>query len=71
MYAILNGQLYKRGYLRPWLKYIQEEKAKELLAEIHEGICESHQGAKTLAKCVLHAGYHWPIIHQDVTSLVR
>jgi hypothetical protein len=53
MYAILNGQLYKRGYLKPWLKCVREEKAKELLTEIHEGTCGSHQGAKTLAKCIL------------------
>jgi Integrase zinc binding domain len=71
MYAILNGQLYKREYLRPWLKCIREEKAKELLAEIHEGIYGSHQGAKTLAKCILRACYYWPTIHQDVTYLVR
>jgi hypothetical protein len=63
MYAILNGQLYKRGYLRPWLKCIREEKANELLAEIHEKICGSHQGAKTLAKRVLLAAYYWPTIH--------
>jgi Integrase zinc binding domain len=71
MYAILNDQLYKRGYLRPWLKCIREEKAKELLVEIHEEICGSHQGVKTLAKRVLRAGYYWPIIYHDATSLVR
>jgi ribonuclease HI len=71
MYAILNGQLYKRGYLRPWLKCVREEKAKELLAEIHEGIYGSHQRAKTLAKWVLWASYYWPTVHQDATSFVR
>jgi Integrase zinc binding domain/Integrase core domain len=57
--------------LKPWLKCVQEEKAKKLLAEIHEGIYRRHQGAKTLAKRVLRACYYWPTVHHDATSLVR
>lgn len=53
LYSLFDNRLYKRGYLRPWLKCLREDKAKEMLAETHTGICGSHQGAKTLAKRIL------------------
>ena len=71
MYSILNNCLYKRGYTRPWLKCVTHEKARELLAEAHEGICGSHQGAKTLAHRILRAGFYWPTMKGDATNLVR
>lgn len=71
LYSIFDNQLYKRGYLRSWLKCLTEDKVKEMLAETHAGICGSHQGTKTLAKRVLRAGFYWPTIHQDAADLVR
>lgn len=71
MYAIYANQLYKKGYSRPWQKCVREEKASALLNETHTGLCGSHQGAKTLAKRILRAGFYWPTMKKDTTSLVR
>ena len=43
-YKIINNQLYKQGICEPLLKCISAEEGKELLSEIHEGICGTHPG---------------------------
>ena len=37
-FTILNDTLFKRGFSMPYLKCVDEEKAKCILEEIHEGI---------------------------------
>ncbi|XP_078158896.1 uncharacterized protein LOC144554452 [Carex rostrata] len=69
LYSIFNNYLYKRGYVRPWLKCIPEDDAKRILLDIHEGFCGSHQGAKTLAKRAIRAGFYWPTMQQDAVNL--
>nr|KYP62340.1 hypothetical protein KK1_016872 [Cajanus cajan] len=39
--------------------------------EIHEGICGSHSGGRTLATKVLRAGYYWPTLKSDCTEFVK
>jgi hypothetical protein len=43
MYAIRDNEIYKRGYLQPWLKYVTRDKDREMLAKVHEGFYGSHQ----------------------------
>ena len=42
-------KLYKRSYLRPYLLCVHPKVVKPLLEELHEGICGSHIGGKSLA----------------------
>ena len=46
-FMILNDTLYKRGFSMPYLRCVNEEKAKYILEEIHEGICEDHAGPRS------------------------
>jgi hypothetical protein len=48
-YKIINNQLYKQGICAPLLKCISTEEGKKLLSEIHEGICGTHPGVRTMA----------------------
>ncbi|GKU97126.1 hypothetical protein SLEP1_g10306 [Rubroshorea leprosula] len=41
------------------------------LREVHEGICGSHVGARTLAHKVLRQGYYWPNMYKDATHFVQ
>ena len=41
-FYLKNGQLYKCSYLVPLLMCLNEEEAKYVLRELHEGICGSH-----------------------------
>ena len=42
-------KLYKRSYLRPYLLCVHPKVVKPLLEELHEGICGSNIGGKSLA----------------------
>ncbi|GKV43341.1 hypothetical protein SLEP1_g50644 [Rubroshorea leprosula] len=45
--------------------------AEYALREVHEGVCGSHVGARTLAHKVLRQGYYWPNMHKDATYFVQ
>jgi hypothetical protein len=61
-FAIVNGQLYKKGISQPMLKCISEAEGIELLCEIHGGICRSHLGPRALAAKVICQCFYWPAI---------
>ena len=44
-----NDRLYKKLYTRPYLQCIHRSKVEDFLYEIHEGICGSHIGGRSLA----------------------
>jgi hypothetical protein len=46
---MVNGTLYKRGFMLPLLKCISSEEGNYILREIHEGVYGSHSGARVLA----------------------
>ena len=56
-FTILNDTLHKRGFSMPYLKCVDEEKAKYILEEIHEGVCEDHTGPRSLVSKVIRTGY--------------
>ncbi|GKV02599.1 hypothetical protein SLEP1_g15017 [Rubroshorea leprosula] len=39
--------------------------------EVHEGVCGSHMGARTLAHKVLRQGYYWPNMYKDATQFIQ
>ncbi|XP_052171692.1 uncharacterized protein LOC127787675 [Diospyros lotus] len=55
----------------PLLKCIRPREADYILREIHEGICGSHIGARTLSQKALRQGYYWPTMVKDSEQLVR
>lgn len=36
-YALVNGELYRKGFTMPWLKSMDEARGKEALQEVHTG----------------------------------
>ena len=59
-FTILNDTLYKRGFSMLYLKCVDEEEAKYILKEIHEGVCGDHAGPRSLVSKVVRTGYFWP-----------
>ena len=47
-FTILNDTLYKRGFSMPYLKCVDEEEAKYILEEIHQGVCGDHTVPRSL-----------------------
>ncbi|GKV48760.1 hypothetical protein SLEP1_g55555 [Rubroshorea leprosula] len=70
-YTLVDGVLYKRSFSLPLLRCLNPYEAEYALREVHEGVCGSHVGARTLAHKVLRQGYYWPNIHKDATYFVQ
>ena len=52
-YHVINGVLYKRGYSIPYLQCIHPAQVMGILQEIHEGVCCSHIGGRSLFRIAL------------------
>ena len=70
-FTILNDTLYKRGFSMPCLKCVDEEEAKYILAEIHQGICRDHAGPRSLGNKAIRTGYFWLTMQVDAMKLVK
>ena len=61
-FAVIDGELYKRsssvtGIL---IKCIPIAQGKELLLEIHAGICGHHAAPRSLVGKAFRQGFYWP-----------
>jgi len=70
-FTLVEGILYKRGFITPLIKFLGPNETQEVLANVHDGICGQHLGAKALAKKVLRAGYYWPTMWKDAQDYVN
>ncbi|GKV42967.1 hypothetical protein SLEP1_g50318 [Rubroshorea leprosula] len=70
-YTLVDGILYKRSFSLPLLRCLNPYEAEYALREVHEGVCGSHVGARTLAHKVLRQGYYWPNMYKDATHFVQ
>ena len=60
-YVLLDDQLYYKIVDGMLLKCLNQEEAKVLMGEIHEGICGAHK----MKWIIRRSGYFWPIILED------
>nr|GEU55630.1 hypothetical protein [Tanacetum cinerariifolium] len=70
-YAVINGVLYKKSYLGPWLRYVGPLQANYVLREIHEGSCSMHARTRSVVAKAIRIGYYWPTMHADARKLIR
>ena len=57
--------LFKRGVNGILLKCISDDESKQILAEVHEGICSSHQLRIKMKWLIYRYGYYWPSVLKD------
>jgi len=70
-FVLIDQDLYRRGYTRPLLKCLTPKQVTYVMKELHEGVCETHYGAQTMAAKVLRTEYYWSTVHGDCTEFVR
>ncbi|XP_015956824.1 uncharacterized protein LOC107481123 [Arachis duranensis] len=70
-YAIIQGQLFRKGFNQPLLKCLHPDQTDYVLREVHEGCCGHHIGGKALARKLFRAGYYWPSMMADSKEFVR
>lgn len=60
MKFFLNGEtLYKRNHDLVLLRCVDENEAKIIMKEVHDGICGTHANDHMMAKQILRTGYYW------------
>ncbi|GJR17056.1 reverse transcriptase domain-containing protein [Tanacetum coccineum] len=69
--AVINGVLYKKSYLGPWLRCVRPVQANYVLREIHEGSCNMHARTRSVVAKAIRTGYYWPTMHTDARKLIR
>ena len=66
-----NQKLYKRSFSGPYLLCVHPELTESLLEELHEGICGSHTGGRSLAHTAITQGYWWPNMQREAHEYIR
>ncbi|XP_068498259.1 uncharacterized protein [Phaseolus vulgaris] len=64
-YTLIDGELYRHGFTHPILVCVSGDQCTRIMAELHEGICGSHVGGRSLASKVVRAGYYWLTMRED------
>jgi hypothetical protein len=59
-YVLLDNQLYYKTIEGVLLKCLNQEEAKVLMREVHEGVCGAHQSAYKMKWIIRRTGYFWP-----------
>ena len=70
-YVLIEGILYKKSFVIPYLKCLRPDEAEMALKEVHEGICGQHLGGRALGHKVTRLGFYWPNILKDAKAYVR
>ncbi|GKD05934.1 reverse transcriptase domain-containing protein [Tanacetum coccineum] len=70
-YAVINGTLYKKYFLGPWLRCVEPLQANYVLREIHEGSCSMYSGPRSVVAKAIRTGCYWPTMHTDARKLIR
>ncbi|GKA27132.1 reverse transcriptase domain-containing protein [Tanacetum coccineum] len=70
-FTIINGTLYKKSFLGPWLRCVGPSQAEYVLREIHEGSCSMHAGTRSVVPKALRIGYYWLTMHKDARALIK
>ena len=58
-YVLIEGILYGKSFVIPYLRCLRPDEAREALREVHEGVCGQHLGRRALAHKVTHLGFYW------------
>jgi hypothetical protein len=69
-YQVIGNDLYKTSIIGPLLRCLSKAEGKELLAEIHLGVCGGHIGSRALTMKVFIQGFYWPSIIDDASKVV-
>ncbi|RDX70518.1 hypothetical protein CR513_50231, partial [Mucuna pruriens] len=70
-YILLSQHLYHQGFSFLLLRCVDEDEATYVIREVHEGVCGTHIGGRTLTRKIAKVGYYWPALKSDCTDYVK
>jgi hypothetical protein len=59
-FTLINDELYHHTTEDLLLKFLDQDQAKIVMGEVHEGICGTHQSAPKMKWLLRRAGFYWP-----------
>ncbi|GJU96892.1 reverse transcriptase domain-containing protein [Tanacetum coccineum] len=70
-YTMVNGVLYRKSFLEPWLRCVSPTQAEYVVKEIHEGSYSMHSGPRSVVAKAIRSEYYWPIMHKDARNIIK
>jgi transposase InsO family protein len=70
-FALVEGELYKRAASGVLQQCIPIPQGRELLRDIHTGVCGHHAVPRTLVGNAFHQGFYWPTVVADASEIMR
>jgi transposase InsO family protein len=70
-FALVDGELYKRAASGILQRCVCIPEGRELLRDIHAGICGHHAAPRTLVGNAFRQGFYWPTAVADASKIVR
>jgi hypothetical protein len=70
-FTLINGELYKRAASRILQRCIPIAQGRELLRDIHTGVCGHHAAPRTLVGNAFRQGFYWPTAVANANEVVR
>ncbi|GJU34052.1 reverse transcriptase domain-containing protein [Tanacetum coccineum] len=70
-YELLEGVLYRRSFLKPWLRCVGLLQADYVIREIHEGSYSMNARPRSMVAKAMRLGYYWPTMHRDAQNMIR
>jgi hypothetical protein len=70
-FALVDGELYKRAASGILQRCVPIPEGRELLRDIHAGICGHHATPRTLVGNAFRQGFYWPTAVADASEIVR
>ncbi|KAI0494874.1 hypothetical protein KFK09_025020 [Dendrobium nobile] len=70
-FSYVNETLYRRSFDQMWLRCLNNEEARKVMGEVHEGLCGAHQSGPKMKVRIKRLGYYWPTMIRDCMEHAR
>jgi hypothetical protein len=70
-FALIDGELYRRAASGILQRCVPIPQGRELLWDIHTGVCGHHTAPRTLVGNAFLQGFYWPTAVADANEIVR
>jgi ribonuclease HI/transposase InsO family protein len=70
-FTLVDGELYKRAASGILQRCVPIPQGRELLRDIHAGVCGHHAAPRTLVGNAFRQGFYWPTAVADASEIVR
>lgn len=70
-FLFTNDTLYRKSYDQMWLRCVSLDEAKQIIEEVHSGICGAHQSGPKMKMKIKRLGYYWPSMVKDCIDYAK